>query len=210
MELRISTFFAAAKQVGIRANVQNVAQTKYQEKYRWPRNITRLIPKEIKKLVVENQVYGRTEFYSSRPAVKQMKGFLEKLQKGEHVSVPPFSIIIGLGVAPMYGMKLPVEVMFSTDGKAYLFSGLSALHNPQLSLGSWKKESLHEITQANLPYKLNMFKHWLGMMRINSAHKHPKWSIPDKDVPQKARLFGKYATRKFEQQKKDVRNKLKR
>jgi hypothetical protein len=119
---------------------------------------------------------------------------------------------MSLGVPPIYGMAamLPVEVHFSTDGKAYLFSGLDALHMPQLSLGSWRRESLSQITQTNLPYKINMIKQWMGMMRTNSSHKHPKFRLPDRDAPQKEKLLGKYASRKFEAQKKIKRNRFSR
>jgi organic radical activating enzyme len=212
MEARVKAFFESAKHTGIRATVQNVAQTKYQEKYRWPKNIARLIPKEIKELVAKNDSYGRREFYSHKKASKDLSEWINKLKNGTATHMPPINVVMGLGIPPMYGMSnmLKVEVHFATDGKAHLFCGLDALHMTQLSLGSWRRESLREITQTNLPYKLNMIKHWIGMMRTNAAHKHQKFRIPDKDAPQKMRLFGKYASRKFEQQKKAKRNRFPR
>jgi len=165
-----------------------------------------LIPKEVREETAKNDVYGRREFYSHRKAIKEMKGYLGKLKKGEHVFVPPFNLIMGMGLAPAPGMRIPVEIHFSVDGKAYLFTGLSAFHAPQLSLGSWRRESLAEITQTNLPYKLNMLKHWFGMIRIRNPGKNERFNFIDRDNPKKVRLFGKYASGKFEAQRKVMRN----
>jgi organic radical activating enzyme len=210
MEERVSAFFAAVRQLGVTAHVQNVAQTKYQEKHRWPRNIARLIPKEVREEVAKFNSYGRREFYSHRRAVKDMREYLAKLRKGKHVAVPPFNVVLSMGLAPAPGMKIPIEIHFSVDGKAYLFSGLGAFHAPQLSLGSWRRETLAEITQTNLPYKLNMLKHWFGMIRIGNREKNARFNFIDRDNPRKAKAFGKYATRRFKAQKKVMKNRFKR
>ena len=210
MEARVKAFFAAAKHLGIKTHVQNVAQTKYQEKYRWPRNIARLIPKELQEEVKKLDSYGRKEFYSHKGAVKGVRKYLDKLKTGEHVAFPPFSLIMGLGLSPAFGMKIPVDVHIAGDGKAYLFSGLSAFHFPQLSIGSWRRESLAEITQTNLPYKLNMIKHWFGMFRIGNSQKNSRFNNIDRESAEKSKRFGKYASRRFEAQKKVAKNRFKR
>jgi len=210
MEERVRAFFAAAKKIGIRVHIQNVAQTKYQEKHRWPRNIARLIPKALKEEVKNSRDFGRREFYSDKKSIKTIKDYSAQLKSGEHVGMLPFGVVMALGVFPLYGGRIPVEVHFSCDGKAYLFSGIDALHVPQLSLGSWRRETLQEIIRTNLPYKVNFIKSWLGMTRIGPAQRHSKFAWPDKENPKKSKLFGKYVERKVKEQKARRRNPFKR
>jgi organic radical activating enzyme len=213
MEARINAFFTAAKKLGTSHSVQNVAQTKYQQKHRWPRNIARLIPKNIKAEVAANTNYGRTEFYSNKDSVTTLGNYLLDLKRNGNKNhpMPPFGVMMSLGVSPAYGMRLPVEVHFSTDGKAYLFSGIDALHFPQLSIGSWKRESLRDITQVNLPYKINMLNHWFGIHRTSAHEKMPQLRWIDKGAAeQKARIFGKQALKRLKAQKKQKRNFLRR
>ena len=210
MEARIKAFFAAVKQLDVRARVQNVAQTKYQEKYRWPKNIARLIPKEFKEKVSTNDSYGRREFYSHKKAVEEVRNYLGKLKAGEQVLRPPIGIMMGLGVAPPSVRGMPVSVNFTVNGKAYLFSGLTPFHAPQFAIGNWRKESLSELTQKNLPYKINIVRHWFGMNRIESSQKLARFNSIESSNPAKARLFGNYVSRRLEAQKKVVRSRSKR
>jgi sulfatase maturation enzyme AslB (radical SAM superfamily) len=72
MESRISTFFNAQKQLPqVKMTIQNVAQSKYQEKYRWPRNISRLIPKQVREQVQKDYSLGRREFYTHKKGMKE-------------------------------------------------------------------------------------------------------------------------------------------
>ena len=106
---------------------------------------------------------------------------------------------------------MPVEVTFAPNGKAYLFAGMDVFHFPQLSLGSWKRESLFEIVEKNLPYKMNLIKPWFGMSRIRADKRHDwKSRFTERESPAKARLFGEYASRRFEAQAKKKRNRLRR
>ncbi|MEK6958627.1 MAG: radical SAM protein [archaeon] len=210
MEARIIAFFAGAKAAGAKANVQNVAQTKYQEKYRWPKNIARLIPKEFKTRVAQDSNSGRREFYSSKKGTEDMKNWLGKLHRGEGAPMPPINVALGVGLVPLYGAKMPVTVHFATDGKAYLFSGLGALHAPQFSIGSWKRETLKDIIKSNLPYKINVIKGWLGMVSIAAKDKHQRFRAIAKENPKKVKLFAGYALKRFEREKKQNKNRLPR
>jgi len=207
METRISTFFAAAKHAKVNAEVQSVAQTNYQEKYPWPKNISRLIPKEIKANIAADSNYGRREFYSYKAGSKRLKEWIKDMQKGNKLFVAPYSVMLSFG---MPGVHLPIELHFATDGRAYIFSGINALHVPQLSVGNWRRESIKDITKVNLPFKMNMFRHWLGMVRVDATVRHPTIRMPEVPSKQKVKLFGNYAMKQFKKQAKQMRNKMPR
>ncbi|MEI7961499.1 MAG: radical SAM protein [archaeon] len=210
MEARIRTFFTSAKQTGVKTEVINVAQTAYQQKHRFPKNIVHLIPKEIRETVATSYHHGRREFYSNQHDKKIINDWLSKLKKGQAQQIPPYPVVTGLGVAPLYGCNVPVAVTFSTNGRAYLFSQVDPLHFPQLSIGNWRRENIHDITHKNLPYKINMIKHWLGMIRTGDVHKHQTLHHVEQASPKKMKLFAEYATRRIKTQQKLKRNRLPR
>ncbi|MDO8646795.1 MAG: radical SAM protein [Candidatus Diapherotrites archaeon] len=195
---KLKAIFSAIKSLGSRATVISVATNAYEKRHPWPAEISRIIPKEVRKESLASETLVRDEFYRGKRGGKVRQALVEAT-KGKPGELQGYALF-GMGVPIMPGLSLPVNVVFSPDGKSYLF-GQDYLYTPQLSLGSWKRESLRDILGKNLPFKMNMLKGWVGARkakeRVILGGKYFGVFTEEPDLT-KTGLFAKQALRRFD------------
>ncbi|MCX6803884.1 MAG: hypothetical protein NTY48_04930 [Candidatus Diapherotrites archaeon] len=171
---KLKAFFAAAKETHTSIDVINVATTPYERRYRWPKEIARLIPSDVKKIVKDNRGLGRSELTAIPRTKNRIRKDIEKWTKGDSPEMA-MRTTFSLGIYPHLGGAHPgVSLAFAPDGKVYIHSEENFFYLPQLSIGNWRRESLHEIIKTNLPFKANMLREWFGGNRLNGRKKYGK------------------------------------
>ena len=195
MPERIRAVCAAAKELKSRIGIINVAQNKYQQKKPWPREVARAIPQRLKK-----RADVRLEPYSA-PSMKELYEYLEKAAAGKKTFFP-MATFMHFPISMLDELSLPVKLYFIPGGKVFMGGTPDALHSPQFSIGNWKRESLQEVVDVNLPFKRNFLRTWFGYTRRSQELNPPKWGSFDLPNKRKQQLFAQYALRRFKAQRK--------
>ena len=160
---RLSAIFAATSELKTNVSVISVAKSAREVRHRWPRVVSRIIPVELKERVVKNYDVGRREFFSNPKGARNLRKRLLDAKAGKSGALFMDSAII-FGGKPQLGLQTGVSLSFMSDGKLYIDTA-DALFAPQFSVGSWKRESLHDMVTHNLPFKVNMLEEWFGGAR---------------------------------------------
>jgi len=197
---RLSAIFAATSALKSRVSVISVAKSATEARFRWPRAVSRVIPTKLKERVAKDYNVGRREFFSNPRSVSRLRKNLLAAKAGKDGALFMDSVSV-LGGKASFGVSMGVNLFFSSDGKLYIDSPIDALHAPQLSIGSWRREALHDLITHNLPFKVNMIGEWMGELRSTGRKKISTghyFNIPVRPNPKKEHLFASYALRRLD------------
>jgi MoaA/NifB/PqqE/SkfB family radical SAM enzyme len=183
MKTRITKLMKAVRNGSANVNIISTA-------IRTPVFYEDTVPENIRKLIPSSHSpKPRLDFHAMDEA-KVFRAFFEGRAQGNFPMMPS-SVMQMLGYAGItsdpYSSKRKVNLTFSPDGKVYISQGFNALYFPQLSVGSWKRESLRDIIKTNLPFKHAQIRQWLGTDPAN---------------PRKRALMAKYVVKRFDKEVK--------